>query len=107
METHVSGFGCISLFVNKVLSHVLYILTIARNLLSIGKLTGQGHSLLFDSKKCCVINNHKKVVLLTGVCDPISKLYKLSIATTHFAKHSTQCHLVEPSTIGEMGYSTY
>lgn len=98
MKMPVAGSGCISFSANKALPEVLYIPTISRNLLSIGKLTDQGHRVLFDSKKCYVISNQNKSMFLTGIQDLITKLYKLSIATSRHAQYSPQCHIAEPTT---------
>lgn len=87
--------GPVSLSSNKDLPDVLYIPTISRNLLSIGKLTDQGHTVMFDSKHCYVVNNHNQPVFLQGVQDPITKVYKLSLPRR--ADVSTHCHLVESS----------
>lgn len=96
------------LAIELTISDVLYILSITRNLLSIGKLTDQGHSVLFDSKLCYIMDNRKPTsILLRGTSDPLNKLYKLNVpdvlTDTHSLNRSvlthpsiSQCHMTEP-----------
>lgn len=109
----VSGSGCISLSKNKTISDVLYVPSITRNLLSIGKLTDQGHSVVFNSKYCYITDNrHPHGFSITGTRDPASKLYKIQVPATAskvilpnqartclivHPKISAQCHLTTAS----------
>lgn len=75
----VVATGCTPISANKELSEVLYIPSMTRNLLSVGKLTDQGNTVLFSSDHCYVVNNRTKAVLLKVSRDPSSKLYKLNV----------------------------
>lgn len=80
------------------LATVLYIPSITRNLLSIGKLADQGHTVVFNSKHCYVINTRNNSLFLTGTRDPLSKLYKLTFATRSAAP-TNQCNLVHQNAL--------
>lgn len=56
-EMPTAGAGCIKLADNKTISDVLYVPSVTRNLLSVGKLADQGHTILFDSKHCYVFDS--------------------------------------------------
>lgn len=49
--------GCTPISSNNKLSNILYIPSMTRNLLSIGKLADQGNTVLFNSDHCYVVNN--------------------------------------------------
>lgn len=65
------GAGYIKLSGNKTISDVLYVPSVTRNLLSVGKLKDQGHSVLFNPKHCYIFNNENPYRLhLRGTHDP-------------------------------------
>lgn len=73
-----SGSGCISIPGNKIISDVLYVPSVTKNLLSIGKLTDKGHTVVFNSKSCLILDKRNlSKVLLRGYRDPATILYRI------------------------------
>ncbi|CAM6100214.1 unnamed protein product [Calypogeia fissa] len=74
----VTGKGCINFSGNKLVNHVLYVPSITRNLLSVGKFTDQGHNVVFTSRHCYVMDTSDPgKIFLKGSRDPSNLLYKL------------------------------
>lgn len=66
-----SGTGCISIAKNKAISEVLYVPSVTKNLMSIGKLTDKGHIVVFNSRHCYVMDRiNPSTVFLKGYRDP-------------------------------------
>ncbi|CAM6116227.1 unnamed protein product [Calypogeia fissa] len=72
-----SGEGCTSISGNKI-SEVLYVPSVTKSLLSVGKLTDKGTLALFSSRHCYVLDaKNPSRILLHASRDPRTKLYKL------------------------------
>lgn len=75
----VVGHGTTSLEKNKTMTHILYVLGVTKNLLSIGKLIDDGHLVLFGSSGCLIFDHlppHR--IVLCGVHDSLNSLFCLT-----------------------------
>ncbi len=71
----------------KAISNVLCVPNLSKKLLSIGMIINKGNIMVFDSKKCLVINNgDPNIIVAKGVKDQKNGLYRLQV---HFVKCST------------------
>jgi hypothetical protein len=71
----------------KAISNVLCVPNLSKKLLSISMIIDKGNTMVFDSKKCLVINNgDPNIIVAKGVKDQKNGLYRLQV---HFVKCST------------------
>ncbi|CAM6096996.1 unnamed protein product [Calypogeia fissa] len=77
----IAGKGSVKFNKNKAVSKVLYVPGVTRNLLSVGQLTDDGYSILFNKRKCYVSQEEFVVdptkVHLSASRDYHTRLYKL------------------------------
>ncbi len=60
----------------KIISNVFYVPSLSKNLLFINMIADKGNIVVFDSKKCLVINNgDPNIIMVEGVKDQKNGLY--------------------------------
>lgn len=90
-----AGAGCINISGNKTISDVLYVPSVTRNLLSVGKLADQGHKILFNSKYCYVFDSKSPYKLqLNGIRNPRNRLYPISPGSSFAPVHDLSKRLL-------------
>ena len=63
----------------KTISQILYVLGVMTNLLSIGRLTDIGYTIVFETTQCIITDTYNdKAILLQGTCDPRNNLYRIT-----------------------------
>ena len=103
----VAGVGNVDILVSsgkiKSLSSVLYTSGITKNLLSVGSLVDQRKTLVFQSRKCFVVDDATLHVEVVAVREHNRGLYKLQSNTlvTHRFDHR------EPETLSAQAYSLH
>jgi hypothetical protein len=89
----------------KSMSKVLYVLSVKKNLLSIGPLVDMGCIVVFGKAKCWILStNISNKILTFGVQDAKNGLYKLEISTFHKLQHKppSLCLIVQQLSNAEL-----
>jgi signal peptidase I len=68
----------------KRISNVLYIPSMKKSLLFVGTIIDRGYTILFDAKKCIVVNPRKpNSIVAHGNIIPKNGLYKLEVCVSN------------------------
>lgn len=63
----------------KTINDILYVPGVKTNLLSVGRFTDLGHTIIFDSHACTIFDvSHPEEIYLQAIRDPRTRLYRLS-----------------------------
>jgi hypothetical protein len=74
----VTGLGSVTVSDSQQINEVFYVTGLTKNLLSIGKLTDQGHVAIFNKSRCAIYHKgNPNCVILSGTRDPSNNLYRL------------------------------
>jgi hypothetical protein len=87
----VEGHGKATISDNKVVDNILYVPSMKKNLLSVGKFADQGMITLFSSRNCWIFHKHSPYkVILTGTRESNNSLYRL--VPPRGARHAMVSH---------------
>ncbi len=75
----------------KTISNVLYIPSMKKSLLSIGTIVDRGYTILFDAKKCTMVNPKKpNSIVAHGNIVPKNGLYKLKVCVENLNRNENK-----------------